>query len=412
VTGAAPSHPALAPFRHGSFRRAFSARVLSGIGSWMQTVAAGWLIFELTGDAAAVGLLTALSKGPGLFLSPVGGQLADRFDRKRVAVVLAITQAIAAAILAALAWDGVVTEAEIYVCTLLIGVAGAMASPIQQDIVPSTVPDDERKSAVSLSSIGYNLARLAGPALGGVVVNTWGADVCFAVNAGSFLIMVVAIASLPVAVTAKPPGSGNLREAVDEARHHPPLPEILLGIGLFSLLVAPIQELAPALAREHGDSAHYISYLLSSLAAGGVVGNVLLTWSQRRGHSPWRMTALGSIVSGAALALLGLSNALGVAMAAMFIAGICWEFIWVNSMTTLQLASRPEMTGRMIGLFFALTLAAVTVGALVIGWIIDLIGPEEALVICGCGIAGYGVWGLRQGEPPPRPAGEPMPDPL
>jgi MFS family permease len=144
----------------------------------MQTVAAGWLVFDLTGSASAVGALTALARGPAIFFSAYGGILADRFDGRRLTIALSACQAVPAAFLAVVAWESISTPFEIYAATLVIGIAGALENAPVQEITTATVPRAEAKQATGLGSISYNLARLVGPAAGGALVAAAGPGPC------------------------------------------------------------------------------------------------------------------------------------------------------------------------------------------------------------------------------------------
>jgi MFS family permease len=148
----------------------------------MQTVAAGWLIFDLTGNATAVGVLTFLSRGPGMLLSAYGGELADRYERRRLVILLYVCQAVPAALLALVAWEDISRVTEVYAATFMIGVAGALASPSMQQLVVATVPAELGKRATGLGSVSYNTARLIGPAVGGGLVAAIGPGPCFAIN--------------------------------------------------------------------------------------------------------------------------------------------------------------------------------------------------------------------------------------
>jgi predicted MFS family arabinose efflux permease len=254
---------------------ALIGRTVSAAGSWMQTVAAGWLVFDLTGDAPAVGVLTFLSRGPGMVLSAFGGELADRYERRKLVALLYICQALPAAGLAVVAWEDISRVTEVYAATFLIGVAGVLASPALQQIVVATVPPELAKRATGLGSVSYNTARLVGPAVGGGLVAAIGPGPCFAINAVCYLAVIFMVVTLPAAAGAAPRARTRIRAALSAVRLDPLLRGLIMGAVLFSILVAPIQELAPAIARRHGDGAHLLGFLLTALAAGGLVGNVV-----------------------------------------------------------------------------------------------------------------------------------------
>jgi MFS family permease len=187
----------------------------------MQTVAAGWLVYDLTRSASAVAVLTVFSRAPAMLLSAYGGELTDRYDRRRMAIVALFCQAIAAALLAVVVWDGISRVTEIYVMTLAIGVAGAFANPAVQQVVKATVPPELAKRATGLGSVSYNAARLIGPAIGGGLVAAIGPGPCFAINAFSYLAVILMLASLPAATGASSHVRTRVRTAVSRVRIDP-----------------------------------------------------------------------------------------------------------------------------------------------------------------------------------------------
>lgn len=382
------------PLHYPAFRRALAGRAISGAGSWMQTVAAGWLVFDLTGSASAVGVLTFLSRSPGMLLSAYAGELADRYDRRRLVIVLYACQAIPAALLAVVAWDDISRVTEVYVATFLIGVAGALASPSVQQIVTATVPSDLARQATGLASVSYNISRLIGPALGGGLVVSIGPGPCFAVNAVSYVAVIVAMASLPATAGASPRRRTRVRAAVATARLDPYVRSLIGGVVLFSLLVAPIQELAPVIARRHGEGAHLLGFMLSALAAGGLVGNLVRARLDVRGIRPARAIAGSMLVCAVVLAVIASTSSYPVVLVAMVTCGAAWEVLFVVGLTGVQFA-RPEMAGLMTGLFFTGALGGVTLGALAVGGLYDLVGVSWGLAICAVATALGGAWEAR-----------------
>jgi predicted MFS family arabinose efflux permease len=361
----------------------------------MQTVAAGWLIFDLTGDAAAVGVLTFLSRGPGMVLSAFGGELADRFERRKLVVLLYICQALPAAALAVVAWEDISRVTEVYAATFLIGVAGALASPALQQIVVATVPAELAKRATGLGSVSYNTARLVGPAVGGGLVAAIGPGPCFAINAASYLAVIVMVVTLPPSAGAAPRARTRIRAALSEVRLDPILRGLILGAVLFSILVAPVQELAPAIARRHGDGAHLLGFLLTALAAGGLVGNVIRARLDRREVPVEKAIAGSMLLCALMLLVVGSTTNYVIVLGAMVVCGAAWDVLYVNSLTGVQFED-PRMSGLMTGLFFSGTLGGVTVGALAVGALFDAIGVGWGLTVCAAATALGGAWAARQ----------------
>ena len=217
------------PLHYRAFRHALIARVVSAGGSWMQTVAAGWLVYQLTHSAAAVGVLTVMSRAPGIALSSVGGQLAQRHDPRRVALALAFLQVIPAMLLAVVSWLDADTEVAIYLLVLAGSVLGALATAPTSWISSHSVPQELTKKAIGESSFAYNLARFVGPLLGGGLVTAVGAGWCFAINAATYLVMAWAVWTLPRRSMPHEDKPVRFVGAVRRTLAHPLLGVVLLG---------------------------------------------------------------------------------------------------------------------------------------------------------------------------------------
>jgi predicted MFS family arabinose efflux permease len=387
---------------YAAFRRALAARTVSTAGSWMQTVAAGWLVYDLTGSASAVAVLTVFSRGPGMLLSTYGGELADRYDRRRLCIAGYVFQAIAAAVLAALVWDGISRVTEVYLATFAIGVAGALVNPSVQLLVQSTVPPELAKRAAGLGSLSYNGARLIGPAVGGGLVAGIGPGPCFAINALSYLAVILMVAVLPHAAGASSGTRTRLRTAVSRARIDPLIRDLILSVVLFSVLVAPVQELAPAIARRHGEGAHLLGFLLSALAVGGLIGNLVRSALDKRGLASTKALGASMLVCALALLVVGATTEYVAVLVAMVGCGMAWDVLYVISLTGIQFAN-PKLAGVMTGLFFTATLAGVSAGALLVGALFDAVGVDWGLVACATAVALCGVWAWTR-----RPEAEPL----
>jgi MFS family permease len=376
------------------------ARALSGAGSWMQTVAAGWLVYDLTGSATAVGLITLASRGPGLALSAWGGALADRFDMRRLTVGLSLVQVTAAGLLALADLLGAVDVVEVYAATLAIGVAGALSGTSVFLVGVSAVPADQRKAAIALNSAAFNWSRLVGPAVGGALAEVVGTAACFALNGLSFLSLVVAVLSVHATRMTSSHHRSRIREGLAVARTGVVLRGILLGIVLFSTLVAPVQELAPVIAKRHAEGAALLGILLSALAAGSIAGAALRPRATRMAGG--RERVLGASMVACGLGLIGLAATADyvAAIAAMFCIGIFWEVIWVESMVGVTDYSPDEVSGLMLGLFFTLSFGGVSLGALAVGVLIEAASVGLALALCGAAVATYGCWALAQRKLP------------
>lgn len=386
------------------------ARALSGSGGWMQTVAAGWLVYQLTGQAAQVGILAAVTKAPGLIGAPVGGWLADRMDRRRLAIILTVAQIVPAALLAVLSFDGSITPIEIYVLAFLGAVPAGLQSPVLSEITPDLVPEAVRKDAIATASATFNIARLAGPAIGGGLVAALGVAAAFAVNAVSYVAVVIALVLIP-ASSIRGPGltrsaPAGVTEGFRVSAKSVVLRTLLAGALTFFVFVGPLEHIMPVIATDHGEGAEYVGLLLASIAVGALLGNPLIRRLQQRGVPELRLLGIGLLAAGALLILLALSKALVTDFLIIMAIGAVWEIIWVTESTTIHFRSPEGVSGQVMGLLFMIVSVSVALGSIAAGWAFDLFGPDPALIGSGAFLVAAAAFELRRVA---RPA--PVPDP-
>ena len=391
------------PLHYRAFRHSLVARVVSSGGSWMQTVAVGWLVYRLTGSAAAVGVLTVASRGPALVLSSVGGELAQRRDPRRLAIGLALLQVLPPALLAVIAALDADTQLIIYALVLGGGILNALALAPTTWISSHSVPSELRRQAIGESSVAYNLARFFGPVVAGGLIAAVGPEACFAVNAATYVLMAWALWTLPQRSMPEGARDVSFRTAVQRAFANPVLGIVIVGSLTFALLVAPIEQLAPVIARRHGEGAHLIGFLFAGLATGGILGTVLRTRLDRRGVPVDRL--IGSSLLATAIGMIGLALApnIFIAVAALVCCGTFWEVIYVECLAAMQTLI-PSLSGVLTGVFFTLTLGGLTLGALFVGELIDLVGVDVGLSIAGVATGAYGMWRLVRPSPDVAPS--------
>jgi MFS family permease len=268
---------AWAPLKIAIYRNLFIAQLVSNIGTWMQTVGAQWFLVEHHSSVTVVALVQTASLTPTLVLGLFGGVFADLFDRRRLLIVIQTYAVLAAAVLAALAFTGVLTPTWLLVFTVAIGCCSALTAPAWQAIQPELVPREQIPAAASLGSVTVNLARAIGPALAGVVVLAAGPAAVFALNAASFAAIIVALRSW------KRPGCAPLGEresialsilaALRWVRHGPVTRRILLRSALFAFPASALWALLPVTAARHWhmNSCGY-GLVLATLGVGAVIG--------------------------------------------------------------------------------------------------------------------------------------------
>jgi len=320
-----------------------------------------------------------------------------------MAIVLALLQVIPPALLAVISWSDADSQFAIYTLVLAGGILAALALAPTTWIASHSVPEKLMRKAIGESSVAYNLARFIGPLAAGLTIGAFGAAVCFAVNAGTYLVVAWALWTLPRRSMPRDDRPVSFRAGVKRALAHPVLGIVVVGVLTFALLVAPIEQLAPAIARRHGEGAYLLGFLLGGLAAGGILGTVLRTRLERRGVPLDRLIGASLLATSLGMVGLALAPNILVAVAAMLCCGTFWEVVYVESLAAMQTLI-PTMSAVLTGVFFTVTMGGVTIGALLIGELMDLVGVGIGLAIAGLGTGAYGAWRLVRPSPRTVPA--------
>ncbi len=364
-----------------NYRLYFIGQLVSVSGTWMQRVAQAWLVLSLTGSGTAVGGLTALQFLPILVLAPLGGVIADRVDKRRL---LYVTQSLAGAIAATLGLLIVTDRVElwmVYAMAFALGLVACVDNPARQAFIIEMVGRDRLTNAVSLNSVLVNAARVFGPALGGVLIVTVGIGTCFLINAASYLALITALVVMRDAEMVKaepsPRGRGQVRQGLRYAARTPRLivPLVMLAvIGIFSYEYSVI---LPLLARfTFGGDANTFGIMFTAIGIGAVAGGL-----KTGARTEYRAATL-SLLAGAlgiALAVVAAAPNLWVALIALAGAGAAGTSFLALTNSMLQLTSAPEMRGRVLALRAVAFIGARPIGAPIIGWVGEHIGPRAGV---------------------------------
>lgn len=392
------------------FRRFWLASLASNCGSWLQVVAAGWLILRLTGSPAAVGALALVSRGPAFLLSTLGGQLADRFDRRAIGIWTFAVQGLASAAMALLSALGLLSVWVIYALTFALGVGFALGLPAILATVPALVPPDRLSQAVSLNAAGINVARFLGPAIGGGLFAWLGPTWCFAVNATSFLALIVVLGRVDLREHGTRGRGVAMRAALAVARHDPAMRRLLLGMAGFAAFASPIQELAPVVAERLGAGPGGLGILLGAMGGGALLGAWLLERLHARGLGRGTALPLATLVFGVGMVVLAGAPVLLAGIAAMAFCGAFWIWLFIATNTAVQLRSPLSMVGRMLGLYQLAVIGPIALGSLGAGVLADVVGIRWSLAACAAVLIAAGAWGLA--NPVPEIDGGRAPEPL
>ena len=387
----------LRPLRSRNFALIWSAALVSNLGSWMQTVALGVLVFARTDKPAWAGLAAGAAFVPIGLLAPVGGALADRLDRRRWLILTTLAETFFAAVLAVLAGLHHDPPWALVVLSFLGGACGAIGFPAYQAIVPDLVPKEDLLGAVSLSSAQYNLGRVIGPALAGLVLLTDNYAIVFGINALSFGAVVVALLLVhlpkPVAVSGPFRLWRRIIDGARAARAEPGCRSAIGWIAVVALLASPFIALVPAMSRQYVHASglglpSVTALLVTAQGIGAVAGALALPGlALRFGRLAMLRTAL--FVVPVLLCLYALAPSLPLALVAFVAVGAGYIFLLSGLNTVVQLRAPAEARGRILSIYMMALGLVYPLGALLQGLLADAHGIR-AVTVAGA-VALFGV---------------------
>lgn len=404
ATGAMDLHRrTFAALRHRNFRLFWFAQLVSLTGSWMHTVAQGWLVLELTNQPFWLGAVGAAGSLPVLAFSLFGGVAADRLPKR---ALLLGTQAVSAVVALALGLLVLSGQAEIWqvlAAALLLGTASALDMPARQSFVVEMVGRDDMQNAIALNSLTFNGARILGPAIAGVIVAVAGTATCFLVNAASFAPVIVALAMMRGLPAAPPAAAGSLakhlREGFAYAARERGFQGLLALVASASFFGFPCLTLLPSFARDvlHTDARGY--GLLTAVTGVGAIVSVLVLAARRRTVGGGAVVAGAGLVFGAALLLFSASRTFATAVPLLTVAGAGMVALSATANTLVQSMVPDALRGRIMSMFILMFMGAMPVGNILIGALAGLIGTMAAMAAFGVGLcAAVGVVSLARRE--------------
>lgn len=368
-----------------NFRLYFIGQAISFSGTWMQNVAQGLLILQLTGSGTALGFLIAMQFLPILFFGSFGGVIADRFPKRKVLFVTQTAAALLAIILAVLLTTGVLKIWMVYALALCLGLVTALDNPTRQTFIFEMVGKDHIKNAVSLNAVMVNIARVIGPTIAGILVPTVGIAACFFFNGLSFLAVLFVLAIMntnelhPAKQTHKI--RGQLLHGFRYVNQTHSLRTVLIMMLLIGTFTYEFQVILPLLAEfTFNDAVSGYALLSSSMGVGAVIGGLMVASKKK--------TSLDSIVTisilfGATVWLVAIVPSLQFAALGMVLVGIFSTNFLSQANAYLQVKSIPEMRGRVMSLWTVAFLGTTPIGAPIIGWIGETAGPRWGLYVSG-----------------------------
>ncbi|MCA0328700.1 MAG: MFS transporter [Actinobacteria bacterium] len=365
-----------------NYRLYFGGQVLSNAGTWMQRVAQDWLVLDLSGSSAvALGITTALQFLPFLLFSLWGGTLADRIPRRKLLVITQIAMGALAIVLGVLAIAGLATVAIVYVLAFALGVAAAFDNPARQAFVNEIVGKERLGNAIALNSASFNLARLVGPALAGVLVAVVGSGWVFILNGLSFAVTIWALLAMRAAELRpqkRQDGAVKLSQGLRYVGRNADLVLVLALAFIVATFGLNYQMTMALMARnQFGVGAEAFGIMSTALALGALVGSLL---AARRVHIPLKLVVVAALVFGVVEVVNGLAPTYVSMLVLLPFAGLAAMTFTTSAQTYLQSRSEGWVRGRVMGVYTLLFFGGTPLGAPVIGWASEQWGPRIGLV--------------------------------
>ena len=377
--------------RHRNFRLFFSGMLVSVIGIWMQSTALQWLVYNLTGSQASLGLVTFVNFLPVLLFSLFMGVITDQFSRRKLLVLTQSWFAILAAILALLTWSEFIQYWQILLLSFLLGIGTALDMPTRQAIVVELV--DENKSdvmnAISINSALFNIARIVGPAIGGVIVAAYGEALAFALNALSYLALIFSLLKMKLSPHPRATSRANPIEKMQVGFRYIFGDRTILGlvfmVAAFSIVGFGVLTLVPVFAKDILHiGAEGFGHLLSWQGVGALIGALLLVFFGDRFHKG-KLLLVSRILFGPAVIGLAISRTPWLSMAIMALLGYSFITQLVLTNTLLQMLVTDELRGRVLSAYTWALGGFYPLGSLGMGILGDQIGAPAAAVLSGIG---------------------------
>ena len=376
-----PSKSALAPFRYPAFRAIWTANLFSNIGSMIQSVGAAWLMTELTTSHVLVALVQASATIPILLLGVFAGAIADNYDRRRVMLAAQTGMLVVSSVLAVLAYTGNVGPLSLLALTLMVGMGTALNGPAWQASVRLQVGREDLPQAISLNAISFNLARSVGPALGGILISLWDTSLAFALNAVSYLGMIVVLSrwrpeSLP---PMREPMLAAIGRGVRFCASSSPIRKVLLRGLAIGFGAAGLQALMPSVARDilKGSELDY-GLMLGGFGIGSIVTALFVAKVRQRLGSETVVTG-ATLIFACAQLLMASATGIPMAVAAAFVGGIGWASAMTSLNVAMQLRSPEDILGRCLSIYQAVTFGGMALGAWCWGTVADMASLPAAL---------------------------------
>jgi MFS family permease len=374
-----------AALKYYNYRLWFSGQVVSLVGTWMQGTAQGYLIYQITGSPAYLGLVGFVGGVPSLLFTLFGGVVADRLPRRTLLVITQVAMMILAFILAALTFTNLVKPWHIIVLAFLLGVANAFDAPARTSFVLELVNREDMTNAIALNSTMFNIATVVGPSVAGLTYAAIGPAWCFTLNGLSFIAVIVALLLMRIKLDVQPPRRATalveLGEGIRYVLKNRMILSLIMSVGMVSIFGIGMLNLLPAWAKDvlHGD-VRTNGWLVSARGFGSLISALMLAyWGSRKMRG--RLWTVGAFVMPAMLFIFAWIRWLPLSLVTLL--GVGWGFMMVinNSQAIVQSLVSDNLRGRVMGVYTLVFFGSMPIGSLLAGTVAERIGEPLTVML-------------------------------
>ena len=376
----------LRALRHRNFRLYFTGHAISTIGTWVQQVALSWLVYRLTDSVALLGLTTFAALLPQLLVGPLAGAWIDRHDQRRLLIIIEGALALQALALAVLTAAELMEPPLIVAMAALLGVLNAVDTPLRQSLLSQFVDDRaDLPNALALNATLFTLSRFIGPPLAGLLLGFVSEATCFALNAASYLALMVGLAWIRLAPS--PRASGSFRNVLGEGLRYaldsPKVQRLMVNVLVVNLTASSYVVLLPVFARDiFAGDATTLGWLWGAAGLGSLASSVLLAGNRAPLALP-RLILASVVISGMAMLLFALSTQLWLSLAAMTLLGFGITISNVGTNIILQSEAPEALRGRIVALYTSIRFGFDAIGGLLAGFLAAYFGAPGVLAAAG-----------------------------
>jgi MFS family permease len=374
--------------KHRNFRYYWISMCISLIGTWMQNIAQPWLAYSLTGSPFLLSLVGALQFTPMLLFSLFAGVIIDRFPKKHLLFFTQTASLLITLVLSILVWTGYVRYWHILVMATALGMVNTLDMPTRQSFMIELVGKEDLMNSIALNSSVFNMARVIGPALAGILMATMGIAICFLINSLSFAAVIVALFFIhPVVGKERRSRKGemfsDIKDGLRYIVRHESLSKTILIVAIVGVFAMNFSVLVPVFAKEIlGQQEAGFGFLMSLVGAGSFAGAMLIATMSKSGPQKFVLNIVPFFIA-ALLILTGFTNIYILTGLCLAASGLCFVAFISSANSSLQLNATDEYRGRVISVYMLVFGGSVPIGNLYSGIICSRFGPRAGFVACG-----------------------------